>query len=125
MLKYIKVIVIIICLINVLILPQIAFAQNRILAGLDVIEEPLGMGSKDLRIVAAELINEAVALLGILSVVIVILSGFMWMLAGGDDEKVGKAKKTLVSGLIGLVLIIVSFSLANFIISSLLSAVSV
>ena len=125
MLKYIKVTLIIFCLLNLLSLSQIAFAQNYILEGMDIIEEPLGMGSKDLRIVAAELINEAVALLGILSVVIVIISGFMWMLAGGDDEKVGKAKKTLVSGLIGLILIIASFSLANFILSSLLSAVSV
>jgi type IV secretion system pilin len=118
MLKYINTILIIIFLI-----PQRVFAGDGgiIIDGLDMLEAPMGFVSKDLRLIATDIINQMIGLLGILSVVIIIIAGFMWMLAAGDDEKVSGAKKTLVSGLIGLIIVFTSFSIVDFVLGSLLA----
>ena len=76
--------------------PQTVFAkENAIIEGLEILEEPLGLGTKDLRLIAADLINQAIGLLGILAVGIILYAGLVWMTAGGNDEKIAKAKKLL------------------------------
>ncbi len=42
----------------------------------------------DIRIMIARLIRIVLELLGIMAVVIIIMAGFRWMMAGGDEEKV-------------------------------------
>jgi hypothetical protein len=64
-------------------------------------------------------IQYLLAFLGVVAVVIIIYAGFMWMTAGGNDEKVGKAKKTLMAGLIGLVIILLAYAIATFVIARL------
>lgn len=77
---------------------------------------------QDLRITIARLINVFMGLLGIVAVVIILIGGFMWMTAGGDEEKVGNARKLIFSGIIGLAIILSAFAIARFVISSLLEA---
>lgn len=62
------------------------------------------------------------SLLGIVAVVIVLIGGFTWMTAGGDEEKVGTAKKYIYSGVIGLAIILSAYAIANFVITQLVSA---
>jgi hypothetical protein len=45
---------------------------------------------------------------GILSVAFIIYGGYMWMISGGDPEKVKKAQGTLTWAIIGLVFTILS-----------------
>ena len=80
--------------------------------------------TRDVREVVAKIINVAMGLLGIVAVVIILAGGFMWMTAGGNEEKVEKAKKLIFSGIIGLAIILTSFAIARFVISSLVSATS-
>jgi len=51
--------------------------------------------------------------------VIVIIGGFKWMTSGGSEEKIADAKKLMINGLIGLVLVILAYAIATFIISQL------
>ncbi|MFH1430816.1 MAG: hypothetical protein ABIG71_04880 [Candidatus Uhrbacteria bacterium] len=81
-----------------------------------------GLSTKDIREVVARIINTAMGLLGIVAVVIILAGGFMWMTAGGAEEKTGKAKKLIFSGIIGLAIILASFAIARFVIESLISA---
>ncbi|MFH1254979.1 MAG: hypothetical protein V1667_00685 [bacterium] len=69
----------------------------------------------DIRIIAARIIRIILELLGIIALAIIIYAGFKWMTAGGDESKVEDAKKQLVNGLIGLVIILVAFSIATFV----------
>ena len=41
------------------------------------------------------------------------------MTAAGNDEKVGKAKKIIVQGLIGLIIVLLAFAIATFVIQRL------
>lgn len=62
------------------------------------------------------LIKYILAFLGVIAMIVILYAGFNWMTAGGNDEKVGKAKKTLIAGLIGLVIVLLAFAIATFVI---------
>lgn len=83
-----------------------------------------GLGEADLESTIGNIINVVLGFLGIVAVVIVLLGGFKWMTAGGNDEKVAEAKKLLVAGVIGLAIILSAYAITSFVISSLISASS-
>lgn len=93
--------------------------QNQ--AGNDVASS-LGVSSSNLTVTVARIIRSFLGLLGIVAVVIVVIGGFEWMTAGGNEEKVGTAKKRIMQGTIGLALILSSFAIAQFIVTSLVGA---
>lgn len=82
----------------------------------------LGMGNQDIRVTIASVIRVLMGLLGIVAVVIILIGGFTWMTAGGNEEKVGEAKKWIFSGVIGLAIILSAYALATFVINSLVTA---
>jgi len=81
----------------------------------------LQLGDRDPREIAAGIINIVLGFLGILAVVIILLGGFKWMTAGGNQDRVDEAKKLIMAGVIGLIIILASFGMASFILRSLVS----
>jgi hypothetical protein len=81
-----------------------------------------GLGTQDVRQTIGRIINVALSLLGVIVLVIIIYGGFLWMTAGGNDEKVGEAKKWIFGGIIGLVIILSAYAIASFVISNLVNA---
>jgi len=86
------------------------------------VEAEMGLGTQDIRVTIAAIINVALGLLGIVAVVIVLTGGFKWMTAGGDEGKVDEAKNLIKAGVIGLAIIVTAYAIANFVISSLITA---
>ncbi|MDP2944468.1 MAG: pilin [bacterium] len=82
------------------------------------------LSSTDPRIVIGRIINMVLGFLGVIAVGIILLGGFKWMTAGGNEEKTGEAKKLLGAGVIGLVIILSSWAIATFVINSLNTAVN-
>jgi len=89
--------------------------------GIDVVETSLGntLGSSntDPRTVIVNIINIALGFLGVIAVVIVLLGGFKWMTAGGNEDKVEEAKKILGAGVIGLVIVLSAWALTSYVIN--------
>jgi len=56
-------------------------------------------------------------LIGVIFLIILIYAGFIWMTAGGDPNKIDKAKKIISVALIGLIIDISAFALTSFIIN--------
>jgi hypothetical protein len=81
-----------------------------------------GLGDADLTSTIAKVINIALGFLGIVAVVIILLGGFKWMVSGGNDTKVGEAKKLIYAGVTGLIIVISAYAIARFVIDSILSA---
>lgn len=81
-----------------------------------------GLGEANLVDTIAQIIRIALGFLGVIAVVIILLGGFKWMTAGGNDDKVKEAKKLIFSGIIGLVIIISAYAIASFVIDSIISA---
>ncbi len=93
--------------------------------GLNAVSNGLNgsLSNTDPRTVIGRIINMALGFLGVIAVAIVLMGGFKWMTAGGNEEKTGEAKKLLGAGVIGLVIILSAWAVATFIINSLNSAV--
>ncbi len=81
-----------------------------------------GLGQKDIRTTVSSIINVALGLLGIVAVVIILIGGFEWMTAGGNEEKVGEAKKRIVAGIIGLAIIMSAYAVSKFVLFKLYAA---
>ena len=65
---------------------------------------------------AVSIVRYLMTFLGIIAVVIMLLGGFKWMTAAGNEDKVAEAKKLLVAGIIGLVIVLASFAIVKFVV---------
>jgi hypothetical protein len=87
------------------------------------VEDNSGLTTTDPREIIANVIRIIMGFLGIIAVVIILMGGFKWMTAAGGEEKISEAKKMITAGVIGLVIVLASFGIATFVISSLQTAV--
>lgn len=111
----------------ILVLPFLALpaaAQQNDLFGLNQVNTGLNntLTDTDPRVVIGRIINVALGFLGVIAVAIILLGGFKWMTAGGNEEKTSEARKLLGAGVIGLVIILASWAIATFVINALSSA---
>ena len=81
-----------------------------------------GLGEADLVDTIGSIIRVALGFLGVIAVVIILLGGFKWMTAAGNDDKVKEAKRLIFSGIVGLVIILSAYAIASFVINSLVTA---
>ncbi|HTM68500.1 MAG TPA: pilin [Candidatus Binatia bacterium] len=100
-------------------LPLVTMAQGVDL-GLNY-ATAIGLGTQDVRTTVSNVIKAFMGLLGIVAVVIILLGGFKWMTAGGNEEKVAEAKKLIVSGIIGLVIILSAYAIAQFVVGAIIN----
>ena len=102
---------------------QAAQIKENSLWGNDAIRKDIntsiGLGEKDPRAIVASVINVALGFLGIIAVVIILLGGFKWMTAGGNEDKVAEARKLITAGIIGLIIIMAAWGIAKFVIEAL------
>lgn len=106
-------------------LPSLALAADALNTndlGVGAVQGAIKLGSGDVRQTAARIINVALGFLGIIAVVIVLIGGFKYMVAGGNDEKTTEARKLIVSGIIGLAIILSAWAITSFVISRLVTA---
>jgi hypothetical protein len=120
MIKSLSKYALVLALFSLILIPQLAGAVS-LETGIGY-GASIGLGSKDIRITIASILNVAMGLLGMIAVIIILLGGFKWMTAMGNDDKVKEARKLIVSGVIGLIIILTSYALATFVISSILNA---
>ena len=80
-----------------------------------------GLGAADPRVVVANVIRVVLGFLGIIAVIIIVIGGFEWMTSGGSDAKAKEGKTRIVNGVIGLLIILAAYGIANFAIGAVLS----
>lgn len=73
-------------------------------------------------IIAGKVINIALGTVGTIVVILFIYSGFLWMTAAGNEEKITKAKRILSNAIIGIVIVIMAYAISYFVINQLLRA---
>lgn len=69
--------------------------------------------NQDLRQFIKNVVNFALGFLGLLSVIIVIYGGVLYVTAAGKEEQAGKGKKAITYAVIGILIILSSFALVN------------
>jgi len=90
--------------------------------GIAAVDEGVQLGARDIRVTIARIIRAALGFLGIIAVGIMLYGGYVYMTAGGSEEKVATAKKILINGTIGLAIIMSSFAITHFVLSRLSEA---
>lgn len=105
------------------VLPALAASDDPF--GTNAVNNGLGntLATGDPRAIIGRVINVALGFLGVIAVGIILLGGFKWMTAAGNEEKAAEARKLLGAGVIGLIIILASWGIATFVINSLNTAV--
>jgi len=65
------------------------------------------------------IINTLLFLIGAISVVMLIIGGFRYVVSGGDSGQVESAKNTILYAIIGIVIAFLAFAAVEFVLSSL------
>jgi len=109
-------------IISLLVMPVFVMAQGNF--GLNEVNNGLNnsLSAGDPRTIVGRIINVILGFLGVIAVAIILLGGFKWMTAGGNEDKVSEAKKLLGAGVIGLVIILAAWAIATFVIDQIYSA---
>jgi hypothetical protein len=88
------------------------------------IGEVAGLGEEDITVVIGRIIRAVLGFLGVVAVIIIIWGGFLWMTSGGDTDKVSKARKFIIMGIVGLAIVLAAYAIASFVITALVGAVT-
>jgi len=68
----------------------------------------------DLKGKIAGVINIVLGFLGVVAVIIVIVGGYKWITANGNEEQVKSAKGNIINAVIGIGIVLTSFVVVNF-----------
>lgn len=80
--------------------------------------------NKDITTIISTAIRFILGFLGVIFMILIIFGGLLWMTAGGDDNKVKKARDVISNGTIGLIIVLVAYALTIFVIKTIINAVS-
>ncbi len=110
-------------IITFLFVPVLALGQNLDLGEQDLVEfgDSVGYGDATLPQVVGNIVTIVLSLLGLVAVVLIIIAGFQWMTSAGNEEKVKNAKKLMGSALIGLIIIVLAYAIATFVVDRLIN----
>lgn len=73
---------------------------------------PLG-GGVSIELIIGRVVGVILGILGSLSLVMFVFGGITWMTAAGNEEKIKKAKNTIVYSVFGLIVAFSSYALLN------------
>ena len=97
---------------------SLAFAQLSVGGILNGFEGTEG----DLSDFIVTILNWIIGFAGVVCVVMIIVGGYSYMTAGGDESKVKDASKTLTNAIIGLVICFIAVILVNFVLDNFLKS---
>lgn len=64
------------------------------------------------------IVNYFLGFLGLIAVIMVIYAGFLMLVAGGEEEDVTKAKKILIWGAVGIIVVLLSYSIVQWVLDA-------
>lgn len=96
-----------------------ALAQTTTAINTSQLSTTIALGSEDPGDIIGAVINVALGFLVFVAVIIILLGGFRWMTAAGNEEKVESAKKLLVAAVIGLIIILAAWGISLFALESI------
>lgn len=111
------------------VLPSLVFAQsdtpdsNTLLGKLALIGGKAGYNTStevSTAMIVGIVLRTLIGLLGLVFIILIILAGFKWMRANGNEEEVKKATQSIKEAIIGLVLTLSAWTIWTFIFEKLI-----
>ncbi len=98
-----------------------AFAQGGLISPTDQpgrLAEATG-GQDSLRQLVLTFLNFFLGFLGLISVIMIIYGGVLYVTAAGEQEKVDKGKKIIMYAIVGIVIILLAFAIVSTVLGGL------
>lgn len=78
--------------------------------------------SQSLEQIVGGIVQNVLALMGVLFLVLAVYGGYTWMMARGNEKEVEKAKDTLKAAVIGVGIVLGAYAITSFVINRLIGA---
>ncbi len=78
---------------------------------------PIISSLSDISRIIAVILNWIIGIIMVISVIMLLFSAFLYLTAGGSEDRVGKAKNYLLYAIVGIVVAVLTFSIEPFIIN--------
>ena len=89
-----------------------------------MLKDTAGFNEANVGDVLALFIKGFLSVLGIIFIILIIVAGYNWMTAGGEEEKVTKAKDMIKRAVIGLIIIVAAYAISYFVFQALSGTVT-
>lgn len=102
----------------ILALPVAALADNY---GLSATADASGLTKRypsDVPTLIGNVIGTALSMIAVIFFILMVYGGFLWMTAHGDSGQVDKAKDTIIAAIIGIIVVLASYAITNFVFSA-------
>lgn len=76
--------------------------------------------ARDPRTIAVGILKAFLGLLGVIFAGYMVYGGYVWMTAGGNEDRVTKAKDTIRHAIIGLAVLLAAWGITHFVFNALL-----
>ncbi len=87
--------------------------------------EPRGVAKiKTPGVIVFEVLQIVLGFLGIVGVIMMIYAGFLWITAGGEEEKATQGRTILFQAIVGILIVLAAYTITYFIINQLTTAVT-
>ncbi|MFH0853036.1 MAG: Ig-like domain-containing protein [bacterium] len=78
----------------------------------------VGLGTADLKGVVINVIKWALGIMALVAVSFIIYGGIIWMTSHGNKDKIDKAKQIIISAVIGLIIVLISWAIVTYVINT-------
>lgn len=75
-------------------------------------------------VIAAEVVQIVLGFLGLVGVIMMLYAGFLWLTAGGEEEKAKQGRTLLFQALIGTFIVLAAYSITYFVLNELTKAIT-
>lgn len=96
-----------------------SLAANDIQKQTDLAAGTAGMVNTSIGTIAAIIIQGFLSLLGIIFLVLIIIAGYKWMTASGNEEQIKKSQATIKTAIIGLIIVLGAYAITYFVFNNL------
>jgi Type IV secretion system pilin len=69
-------------------------------------------------------IKIVLSFLAVIFVILIIISGYQWMTAGGNTDAITKARQRILNAVIGLIIILAAFAVTEFVLDKIIMTVA-
>ena len=100
----------------VLVVPTVALAQINL--NYKNPSATFNLGSANLESTVIKIVQWVLTLLGLIAVIMIIYGGFIWLTAGGNEDKVSTAKRIISAAVIGLIIVLLAWAIITFVVNT-------
>jgi hypothetical protein len=97
----------------------IEISENSIWAGMQECRACGNCSANDFILLGINIFNFVLGIVGALALFVFIYGGLLFLLSGGNSDRIEKGKKALIGAVVGLIIVFTSYMIVNFVAQSL------